>query len=250
VLRAPAPPASVAVPPVPRPAAPRRARIVVLDPGHGGPDPGAIGQAGQLEKRIVLEVVRRLKERLDATGRYQVLMTRNSDIYIPLRERVALARAANADLFVSLHADWIDRSQVRGASVYTLSEGASDSEAQELAARENRADIIAGVDLSAESDEVTTILIDLAQRETLNHAIRFARTLVPELASAGQLLDRTHRFAGFRVLKAPDVPSVLVELGYLSNREDERMLASAAGQARLAEALARAVNAFFAAGQS
>jgi N-acetylmuramoyl-L-alanine amidase len=220
-------------------------RTVVLDPGHGGADPGAISPAGIFEKDLTLAVGLELRRRLLATGRYRVVMTRETDDFVKLRDRVARARHAGGDLFLSLHADSIGNSRLRGASVYTLSETASDDEAGELAERENRADIIAGVDLSGESDVVSGILIDLAQRETMNLSAEFANQLISELSDASIMLKRSRRYAGFAVLKAPDMPAVLVELGYLSNPRDERMLVAPKQRAPLVEALLRGIDTFF-----
>jgi N-acetylmuramoyl-L-alanine amidase len=230
--------------------APRRAdgkKIVVLDPGHGGVDPGAVGAGGTHEKELTLAIAREIRRQLEATGRYRVVMTRDDDIFVQLRERVAKARAVNADIFLSIHADSIGSAQTRGASIYTLSETASDAEAAALAARENRADIIAGVDLSVENRDVASILIDLAQRETLNRSAAFAGTLVNELGRDIQLLPtKPHRFAGFAVLKAPDIPSVLLELGYLSNRQDEVLLGRPHHRSKIATAIVRAIDEHFA----
>lgn len=231
--------------PVPQPQPRPGKKIVVLDPGHGGVDPGAQGRTGVYEKFITLSMADELKRQLEATGRYQVVTTRDRDIYVPLRQRIALARAANANLFISLHADTIDNPRIRGLSVYTLSETASDEEAAALATSENKADVIAGVDLTNESAEVTNILIDLAQRETMNLSANFAEFAVADLSSATKLLGKTHRFAGFAVLKAPDVPSVLVELGYLSNPEEERQLRDPVYRNRLAGALVKSVERYF-----
>lgn len=234
------------LPPPAKPEAPGgRKWIVVFDPGHGGKDPGAIGLAGTAEKNVTLEVARELKEKLEATGRYQVFLSRNGDEQVALRDRTEQARAVKADLFISLHADHIDQAELRGASVYTLSENASDTEAAALAARENKADLITGVDLSSQSTIVASILIDLAQRETKNLSARFASVLSEELSQRTLMLRNAHRFAGFVVLKAPDVPSVLVELGYLSNKEDEQALASAEHRARLCEAIVKAIERYF-----
>jgi len=191
-----------------------------------------------------------LKKVLEQDGRYKAVLTRSTDVFLRLRERVEVARAAGADLFISLHADSvgspIGAQTVRGASVYTLSEQASDKEAEALAAKENKADIIAGVDLGGKSIDVSNILIDLAQRESMNEAARFAALLVDDLKDVVPVLDRSHRFAGFAVLKAPDIPSVLVEMGYLSNRADEQRLRSEAQRAKLAAAMRQAIDSFFA----
>ena len=159
---------------------------------------------------------------------------------------MAIARRHNADLFISVHADSIERRDVRGASVYTLSERASDAEAARLARKENDADVIAGGNLGGDSDEVRDILIDLAQRETKNLAVRFAQTVIPKMSEVTKILRNTHRFAGFRVLKAPDVPSVLIELGFLTNSEDEASLTSSTWRRKTSQAIARGVDAYFA----
>ncbi|MBC7907851.1 MAG: N-acetylmuramoyl-L-alanine amidase [Rhodospirillaceae bacterium] len=223
--------------------------VVVIDPGHGGVDPGAIGVSGIYEKYITLAVARELKTQLDKTGRYKVFLTRDRDIFIRLRDRVAIARQYNADLFISLHADSVGNPQLKGLSVYTLSQNSSDSEAQALADKENKADLIAGIDLSHESADVANILIDLAQRETMNRSAGFAGGVVEEVGREANLLGNTHRFAGFAVLKAPDVPSVLVEMGYLSNETEERNLRQPEHRVRLAKSISRAIDRFFVQGQ-
>ena len=220
--------------------------IVMIDPGHGGVDPGAISLTGAFEKNIVLGLATELKRQLDKNGKVQCLLTRDHDEFIPLRQRVAIARMAKADLFMSLHADSVADSTISGLSVYTLSQTASDSEAQALADKENKADIVAGIDFSKESPEVANILIDLVQRESMNLSSMFAQTVISEVRTrTHMLLGNTHRFAGFAVLKAPDVPSVLVESGYLSNAHDERMLRQPEYRIKLAEALARAIERYF-----
>jgi len=219
--------------------------LVVIDPGHGGVDPGAIGISGIFEKRVTLGMARQVRKAILKWGRQRVRLTRVGDSFIPLRRRVAIARSAGADLFISIHADSIANRRVRGGGIYTLSENASDKEAAALAAKENRADLIAGLNLKGHDDEVTSILIDLTQRETMNYSANFATTLVPELRQLIHMRRKPHRFAGFVVLKAPDVPSVLIELGYLSNRQDERMLTSPKSRAAIAAAIARAVDNYF-----
>ena len=223
--------------------------VVVVDPGHGGVDPGALGISGIYEKNLTLAMARELKTQLERSGRYKVHLTRDRDVFIRLRERVAIARQYNADLFISLHADSVPNSQLRGLSVYTLSQTASDGEAQSLADKENKADLIAGIDLSHESADVANILIDLAQRETMNRSAGFASSVVDEVGRESSLLGNTHRFAGFAVLKAPDVPSILVELGYLSNEAEERQLRQSDYRAKLSKAIARAVDRHFLDGQ-
>lgn len=219
--------------------------VIVIDAGHGGVDPGAIARTGLQEKFVVLDVAKRLARHLGQTGRFEIHMTRDRDVFIPLRERVRISREHDADLFISIHADAAENPKATGAGVYTLSENASDREAAALARRENRSDIIAGVNLDSEPDEVASILIDLAQRETKNNSAQFASLLVPELRKVVTLRSHTHRFAGFAVLKAPDVPSVLVELGFLTNRTEERRLASPNGREKLAKAISEAVDGYF-----
>ncbi|MCZ6721946.1 MAG: N-acetylmuramoyl-L-alanine amidase [Proteobacteria bacterium] len=227
-------------------ATPTGTHLVVIDPGHGGIDPGATSRSGIHEKDITLAAAFELKNIFEQTGRYRAALTRDRDIFVALRERVEIGRALGGDLFISLHADHHNDRTIRGASVYTLSEKASDQEAAKLAQRENKSDVIAGLDLSGSYDEeVTAILITLTQRETMNCAAVFATALVPELGKSGKLLVKPHRSAGFRILKAPDMPSILVELGYLSNTEDQRILGSPAGRANLLEGIRRAVDQYF-----
>jgi len=229
------------------PAGQETKRIIVLDAGHGGIDPGTHGQSGLQEKSVVLAVARELRKALESTGRYRVQLTRDTDVFIPLRERVNIARAARGDLFVSLHADSNDHREIRGASVYTLSEDASDREAAKLAETENMSDIIAGVDLAGESSPVATILIDLAQRETLNRASRFAETVLASLPGSTMVRPTSpHRGAGFAVLKAPDIPAVLIELGYLTNVNDEAEMRKDSWRVQVSKALTAAIDAHFA----
>jgi N-acetylmuramoyl-L-alanine amidase len=234
---------------VPAPAAARGAKpLVILDAGHGGIDPGTHGQSGLVEKDLVLSIAKTLRKALESTGRYRVQLTRETDVFIPLRERVNIARAAHGDLFVSLHADSNDHRDVRGASVYTLSEDASDREAATLAEKENMSDIIAGVDLTGENSPVASILIDLAQRDTMNRSVRFAETVIGSLPAATMLRPLfPHRSAGFAVLKAPDIPAVLIELGYLTNAKDESEMATEAWRSRVARAISSAIDTHFAA---
>ena len=237
----------VSAPDIPRPkrTKPREKQLIMIDPGHGGVDPGAMSRSGVWEKHIVLAFAKELKRQLLGTGRFDVRMTRDRDVFIRLRDRIAIARKAGADLFISVHADSIGNRSVRGTSVYTLSENASDKEAAALATKENKSDLIAGVDLNDRSDDVVNILIDLAQRETMNESAVFAKILVEQLAEHRRMLRNTHRFAGFAVLKAPDIPSVLVELGYLSNRQDERMLRNPKVRTRMAQSIVQAVGEYF-----
>ena len=220
-------------------------RVVMIDPGHGGIDPGAIGVNGTYEKGIALATAREAARLLEASGHFRVLMTRDSDEYIPLQQRVELAQNAGADLFMSVHADANRNHHIHGASVYTLSEQASDAEAADLAARENRADRVAGVDLSKHEPVVSEILFDLARRQTNNMSQRLAQAIVSELGRDVALMDNTHRSAGFVVLKAPDIPSALVELGCLSNAGEERELRQTAYQHKLAFSLARSIGDYF-----
>ena len=219
---------------------------VVIDAGHGGVDPGAIGISGLYEKDLVMQYARALKERLEQDGRYRVVLTRDKDIFLRLRHRIKLAQEAGGDLFISLHANTHDSKRIRGAAVYTLSENSSDSEAAALAAKENKADIIAGVDLNGQTEVVSQILIDLAQRETMNASKRFANMLVDSLGDQVKLLNNTHRYAGFAVLKSPDVPSVLVEIGYMTNPQEEAQLKSAAHRRKVNQAVEHAVDRYFA----
>jgi N-acetylmuramoyl-L-alanine amidase len=223
-----------------------RPRIVALDPGHGGVDPGAISPHGLYEKNLTLPTARELARQLEATGRYRVVLTRRGDGFVPLRERVARARASHAELFLSIHADMLPDSAMRGLSVYTLSDQASDRDTAALAVRENRDDFVAGVRLSRQNREISAILLDLARRQTNNQSLILAQLIVEELGRSVPLLETPHRAAGFAVLTAPDIPSVLVELGCLSNPGDERLLSQRAHQQLLARGLARAIDDYFA----
>lgn len=240
-------------PPLPGPPPGMERRLVVIDPGHGGIDPGAIGAGGLREKDFTLAMSRELRDTLLASGRYDVRMTRDSDEFVRLRERVAKARGfadgrqSDQVLFISIHADSIRKSRIRGMSIYTLSEKASDAEAEDLARRENRADLVAGHDLSGvDSPDVANILVEMALEESKRVARTFAGVLVTELSGSGvKMLSRPQRAAGFAVLKAPDIPSVLVELGYLSNQRDERLLRNADHRRKLAHALRGAIDRHF-----
>lgn len=224
-------------------------RIVVIDAGHGGIDPGAESVAGYHEKEITLATARLLRKALEQTGRYKVVLTRDSDVYLKLHERVARARAAHGNLFISLHADSAvaDRT-TRGASIYTLSETASDAESERYAQQENRADAIGGVDLGDQSDDVAGILVDLTVRETVNDGNRLANMMSAALEHQGVPLLPTapHRSAGFAVLKSPDIPSILIEMGYLSDMSDARALADPKHQQRIASAITEGVDRYFA----
>lgn len=217
---------------------------VVIDPGHGGIDGGANGINGTVEKSITLAFSLELKKKLSETGPYDVFLTRDKDEFLRLDERVRIARQHEADLFISIHADTIRLKGVRGATVYTVSDKASDAEAAALAARENLSDQLAGIEIEEENHEVADILVDLIRRETHTFSMRFARSLVGELRTAMDLINNPHRSAGFRVLRAPDVPSVLVELGYLSNAKDEAQLRDPDWRGKAAERISAAVALF------
>jgi N-acetylmuramoyl-L-alanine amidase len=233
-----------------KPPPPFRPKLIALDPGHGGRDPGALGVRGTQEKAVVWAIAGELRQQLMAAGRYRVMLTRSGDSYVPLRERVARAQAVKADLFLSIHADSHPDPGVRGASVYTLSEEASDREAAALAARENRADkVVSGVPLASQSDIVAKALVAMSQRGTVNDSCRLADTIVLTFGQNGvRLLPRTHRTAGFAVLTSPDIPAALVELGYLSNVQDEKLLTVRQHQLALARALRASIDAHFGAG--
>lgn len=220
-------------------------KIIVLDPGHGGLDSGTIGVNGLMEKDLALAEGLKLARELRARG-YTIFLTRENDTFVPLRQRVDVARTHRADLFIALHADSNPDSDTTGLSIYTLSDGRSDREAAALAKRENQSDIIAGVDLSGSNNPVAPILIDLAQRDTINKSSRFATTAIRELSSVTDILARSpHRSASLAVLTAPDVPAVLIELGYLSNAEDARQMKTEEWRNRVARAIAEAVDAQF-----
>jgi N-acetylmuramoyl-L-alanine amidase len=243
--------AAIAAPesvPAPKPAVPPDTRpVVVIDPGHGGPDNGT--RAGEeTEKNLVLAFGLALRDRLEKSGKYHVVMTRTDDTFIPLDDRVRFAHNQSAALFVSIHADYLPHNEgdAQGATIYTLSDKASDAEAERLADAENRADAIGGVNLTNEPTDVADILIDLAQRETRTFSNRFARLLMGEMKNSVRMHKHPLKSAGFRVLKAPDVPSVLVELGYVSNKSDLEHLVSDSWRAKTVGAMAQAIDAFLA----
>ncbi|MGL5137106.1 MAG: N-acetylmuramoyl-L-alanine amidase [Beijerinckiaceae bacterium] len=226
-------------------ASPADKPLIMLDPGHGGADTGAAGPAGEQEKTLVLDMAHLLRERLERGGKVRVQMTRTADIFVPLRDRVRIARQAKAALFISLHADAVpDETEVRGASVYTLSERATDEGAARLAERENRADQAGGVESKEEQDDVSDILFDLARRESRAFSGHFARGLVATLPKATRLHKNPLRGAGFRVLRAPDVPSVLVELGYLTTAEEAKVMMTDDWRRNTVDAIAEAVERF------
>ena len=229
------------------PAAPDLRPVIVIDPGHGGPDNGT-QSGGESEKNLVLGFALTLRDRIEKSGKYRVVMTRTDDTFIPLADRVRIARNQSAALFVSIHADALPRREgdAQGATIYTLSDRASDAEAERLAEAENKADAIGGVNLTEEPTDVADILIDLAQRETRTFSHRFARTLMNEMKSTTRMHKHPLKSAGFRVLKAPDVPSVLIELGYVSNKDDLEHLVSENWRSRTVGSVAHAIDTFFA----
>ena len=246
----PAEPASDAkseVKPEPKPAVADSRPLIVIDPGHGGLDNGT-QSSGESEKNLVLNFGLALRDRIEKSGKYRVVMTRTDDTFIPLADRVKIARDQSAALFVSIHADSLPHREgdAQGATIYTLSDRASDAEAAKLAEAENRADAIGGVNLTEEPTDVADILIDLAQRETRTFSNRFARLLAGEMKNTARMYKHPLKSAGFRVLKAPDVPSVLVELGYVSNKSDLEQLVSENWRSKTVGSMAQAIDAFFA----
>lgn len=220
--------------------------LVMIDAGHGGIDPGAIASSGVFEKDIVLDFAHRLGQRLGASGRYRVEMTRERDTFVTLSERLRLARAAQAQLFISIHADSISSAPtMHGATIYTGAERATDAASATLAERENKADAAAGLDAHDPVTEVTDILQDLTHRETRSFSQRFAKRLLGQLAPVMKMSVKPHREAGFKVLRSPDVPSVLVELGYLSNKTDLEKLMSSEWRDRATAAMAAAIDHYF-----
>lgn len=220
--------------------------LVIIDPGHGGPDPGARGANGNYEKHIVLAVGLELKKQLEDSGQYRVLMTRSTDVFVALGDRVRFARRNGGDLFISLHADSIRDQSVTGASVYTLSEKASDAATARLAERENKSDLIAGIDLGEQDKDVANILLDLATRDTMNQSKFLANTVVSSMNTRGlRTLERPHRSAGFAVLKAPDIPSILVEMGYVTNHSEVARLSSPEHRRKIATTLKNSIDTYF-----
>ena len=215
--------------------------VVIIDPGHGGVDPGAIGKSKSYEKNVVLAIGKEVRDIINNTPGYVAYMTRDRDVFIPLAQRVKTAQRKNADLFISIHADAHANREVRGGSVYVLSETSSDKEAERLARLANEGDMVAGIDLSEEDDQVRGILIDLVQRETMNKSAVFAREMLNEMNTVVKMKSTEPRFAGFRVLKAPEVPSILIEASYMSNPDDESMLNNEKAQKRLAASIARGI---------
>ena len=223
-----------------------RRPLIVLDAGHGGIDPGAVASTGAFEKDIVFSFAQRLRERLEKTGRYRVLMTRDHDVFVALDERVRITQAAKADLFISIHADSISAApHIRGGTIYTGAERATDAESANLANRENEADAVAGLAPRDTANDVAGILQELTLRETRGFSHRFAKKLLGKLDPVMTLSKKPHREAGFVVLRAPDVPSVLVELGYLSSRRDIDLLTSDGWRDRSAAAMTAAIDQYF-----
>jgi N-acetylmuramoyl-L-alanine amidase len=217
---------------------------VVVDAGHGGIDSGAESASGSLEKNVTLMFAQQLRDELGKLPGIRVEMTRNDDTFLRLSERVRIARQYEADLFISIHADTINRGSIRGATVYTVSDKASDADSRAMADRENRADAVAGISFDNETPEIADILLDLTRRETHTFSLSFAKTVVKSLKKDVNMINNPHRFAGFQVLRAPDVPSVLVEIGYLSNQDDEKLMLDPAWRSHVAERLATAVGEF------
>jgi N-acetylmuramoyl-L-alanine amidase len=241
-------PITVPVPALPT-ANPIRGRIpvIVIDPGHGGHDPGAPSALkGKVEKEAALAIGKALKAELDKSGKYKVLLTRDTDVFIPFRERTDLARKSNADLFISIHCDSITDPTVRGSTIYTLSDGRADKEAERLAAAENKADYIGGgINIGGERDDVVDILFSLVQRETRNYSAEFAEYAARELSHYVLMRPRYHRAASLIVLTSPDVPSVLIETGYVTSPEDSKTLFSADGQKSIASGIGKAIGIYF-----
>ena len=220
-----------------------RKQVIVIDPGHGGYDPGAIGSKKVKEETVTLKAAQELRRQLLKTGKYKVVLTRNSDTYIAHEKRVRIARKAGADLFISLHADSLEKPNIRGASVYTLAKRAQ-ARGQKLVQAQKQ-NWILDVDLAKHSDPVGSILVNLAQRTTLSRSSKFADILVPKLKKRTLLLANTHRQAGLYVLLAPDVPAVLLEMGFLSNSKDEALLNSAKHRKKLMKSVTEAINVYF-----
>lgn len=224
----------------------RKKPIIMIDAGHGGKDPGAISPSGIQEKMITLPMAKRLAQILNQSGKYVAKLTRSTDRYIKLYNRVKIARNADADLFISIHADSVGNHKTHGASIYTLSNTASDTQTAKLAARENQADLIGGIDLNIEDKDVSAILIDLSMRETMNQSKKLANSVVQRFKTAGvKTLKGPHRYAGFAVLKAPDVPSILIETGFVSNEREAKRLLSSAHQTRIANTILKSLDHYF-----
>lgn len=224
----------------------RKKPMIIIDPGHGGQDPGASGHSRIYEKNVVLALAKQLKKRLLASGKYRVLLTRERDVFIRLKNRVKFARKHDGDLFVSIHADSIHKPNVHGTSVYTLSKKASDAQTAKLAEKENQADLIGGVGLNVEDEQVAFILGDFLMNDTMNQSKFFANKLVAKLkAHKVYTLQNPHRYAGFAVLKAPDIPSILIEAGFMSNRKEATLLNQASHRQKMAIAIHAGIDSYF-----
>ena len=249
-----APPAVLAAPeaqPAPRPTAPvmtavARPVVVVIDPGHGGKDSGAVGPSGLMEKNVALSIGRELKRLLEAQAGFRVRLTRDSDTFVPLRDRIRIAREAGADLFVSIHADAFDDRRAHGSSVYVLSNrGASSEHARLLARRENEADLVGGIEIQDRDETLAAVLLDISQNAALEASVDIASRVLQGMGGLGRLHKSTVQRAGFVVLKSPDVPSILVETAFISNPREERQLGSARHRQRIAAALASGIEDYF-----
>ena len=218
---------------------------IVVDPGHGGIDGGASGVRGAIEKDITLAVAKQIRTELEKSGNFDVELTREEDVFVSLRQRVDFTRRAHADLFISIHADSLSQRYVRGSTVYTLSKKASDNLSARLAESENLSDLVAGLALPEEEDVVTDILVELTARETIRFSRHFSGILTASLKNHINLIKNPQRYAAFGVLKAPEVPSILLELGYLSNKQDEKLMRSEKWQAKVAQSVGVAVTKFF-----
>ncbi len=224
--------------------------LIVIDPGHGGQDPGARANAKLYEKTVVLAIAKELKKQLLQSGKYRVALTREKDVYIRLKDRVKFARDRNADLFISIHADSIHKRKVRGTSIYTISKKASDAQTEKLAEKENQSDLIAGLDLNIEDEQVAFILGDFLINDTMNQSKFFANTVVKTLKSSGiRMLENPHRYAGFAVLKAPEIPSVLIEAGFMSNPQEAKLLNQPNHRKKIAKSIIKGINQYFATNQ-
>lgn len=242
-------PAQVLPKPIPAPVSQpaRKANqgiVIVIDPGHGGVDPGAVGRHKTYEKNIVLEVSKKLQKKLEKMPNTHVYLTRNKDMFIKLSDRVKFAQEKQADLFISLHADAHKSRKVKGGSVYILSEKASDKEAARLAQGANEGDIVAGIDMAHETPEVRNILLDLTQRETMNQSALLGRHILENLKKIAYVRKDHVLFAGFRVLKAPEIPSALIEIAYLSNPNEEKLLRTESYQNKVASSIAKGVETY------
>ncbi len=220
--------------------------LIIIDPGHGGVDPGTVGRNKIYEKDIVLSIAKELRKQLIASGKYRALLTRENDKFIRLRNRVKFARENEGDLFISLHVNSNKKSHVRGTSIYTLSKKASDAQTAKLAEKENQADLMAGIDFNVEDEQVAFILGDFLMNDTMNQSKFFANILISKIRQNGiYTLQNTHRYAGFAVLKAPDIPSILVETGFISNKKDLRLLKSHSYKKKMAKSIHKGIDAYF-----